>query len=529
MKQILKTMVLDYKAVDVISDKIQSVLKEYGVHKANIIRSRLAIESVLLEIADHYECKKEITISIGSRFGSRYFIIRYEGDAYNPMKDNASKEWSDMLLSRVALAPVWSHKGNLNEIYIWVPRAKIKDEMMLIASVVAAFLVGALKGLLPDSISSAIDNYIFVPVSDLFINMLTTFAGLVVFMSLLAGITGIGNLSDFSKIGKYMIRRFMISVFIGCGIAVLVLIPFHHFNYGLSTAESNWDDLLHMVFNIIPSDPVRPFAEGNILQLVFMAALVGITMLILSRGIPVFQSFISQSNQVVTHVIDMVCRLLPIYIFASLASLIWENGFGLFTKAWKPFVFCIILTHLFLFSKLIQASLKLKVRPSLLIRKILPTYFIGLTTASSMAAFGASLDINEHKLGIPAELNRIGLPLGNILNCSTVAVGFVAVIYFLAELDGCKVGPEWFIAVWIGTAIITCAMPPVSGGTLVGIEIMLEQYGISNSYLVLAGTIILFCDFFITSSRIGILHLELALQADHWGELDKKKLKEKLI
>ena len=192
-------------------------------------------------------------------------------------------------------------------------------------------------------------------------------------------------------------------------------------------------------------------------------------------------------------------------------------------------MFCIILSHLFLLSKLIQTSLKLKVRPSLLIRKILPTYFIGLTTASSMAAFGASLDVNEHKLGIPAELDRIGLPLGNILSCSTVAVGFVAVIYFLAELDGCEVGPEWFAAVWFGVTIIACALPPVSGGTLIGIEIMLEQYGISNSYLVLAGTVILFCDFFITSSRIGILHLELALQAEHWGKLDRKKLKEELI
>lgn len=99
-------MVLDYKAVDAIPDKIQSLLKEHGIHKANIIRSRLAIESVLLEIADHYECKKEITISIGSRFGSRYFIIRYEGDAYNPMEDIASTGFSEMLLDRLSLKPI---------------------------------------------------------------------------------------------------------------------------------------------------------------------------------------------------------------------------------------------------------------------------------------------------------------------------------------------------------------------------------------------------------------------------------------
>ena len=79
-----------------------------------------------------------------------------------------------------------------------------------------------------------------------------------------------------------------------------------------------------------------------------------------------------------------------------------------------------------------------------------------------MAAFGASLDVNEHKLGIPVELNRIGLPLGSILDCPA-------------------------------------------------------------SYTALAGTIIMFCDFFMTACNISIRHLELILQALHWKKLDKEK------
>lgn len=525
MKHIIKTVILDDKAVDTISGEIQSRLKAIGVQEANIVRARLAVEAVLLNIADHYECKKEITVMLGNKFGSRYFIVRYEGDAYNPMEDAASKGWSDTLLSNVALKPIWSHKGDFNEIFFRVPRPQIKDEMLLVGAVVAAFIVGAIGYLLPSDISSALSRYILVPAADLFMNMLNTFAGLVVFMSLLAGIMGIGKLSDFNKIGNYMIRRFIVFNLIGCGIAVLVLLPFHHLNFGPSSAESNWEDLLKMVLNIIPSDPVKPFADGNILQVVFMAVLIGITMLILSREIPVVHSFMYQSNQVIIHVVALVCRLLPIYIFASITALIWKNGFGVFYSIWKPILFCIILVHVLLIAKLIYTSLKLKVSVTVLLRKILPSYIIGLTTASSMAAFGASMDINERKLGIPAELNKIGLPLGNILSCSTVCAGFVAIIYYLAEQTGCDVGPEWFVAVWIGITIITCALPPVSGGALIGIGIMLDEYGIPISYVALASTILMFCDFFMTSTRIGILHLELALQAEHWGTLDKDKLR----
>jgi Na+/H+-dicarboxylate symporter len=256
-----------------------------------------------------------------------------------------------------------------------------------------------------------------------------------------------------------------------------------------------------------------------------MAVIIGITMLVLSREVPVIQGFLNQANQVIIHVVGLVCRLLPLYIFASLASLIGKNGIGILKSVWKPFLFCVIMLHFMLFAKIIITAIKLKARPAVLIRKILPTYLIGLTTASSMAAFGSLMDINEKKLGIPAELSRMGFPIGSVLNTYAACIGFVAVIFYLAELHGVSVNIGWFISIFICVTIISCAMPPVPGGMLIGIGIILNEFGLPASDLALAGTILMFCDFFMTSVRIGVLHLELALQADHWGKLDKDKLR----
>ena len=525
MRQTSRTLVLDKKGVDSISDEFQAIMKEYGVQRTNIVKARLAMESVLLDIADHFDNKKEITVIMGSRFGSRFFTVRYDGSPYNPMEDTASDGWTGQLLSSVAIVPAWSHKNGYNEIYVRVPRNAKKSEMVMLSSVAAGVLLGVIQNYLPADISSFFTEFICAPISKVFMNMLTTFAGLVVFMSLLSGIIGIGNLSDFSKVGKYMVRRFLVADYIACGITILALIPFHRFTFGVSAGSSQWKAILDMLLNIIPSDPISPFVDGNILQLVFMAVIIGITMLILSREISVMQSFLNQANQVVIHVVEMVCRLLPLYIFASLAALIGKNGIGILKSVWKPFLFCIVMMHFMLFAKVIITAIKLKARPSILIRKILPTYLIGLTTASSMAAFGASMDINERKLGIPAELNRMGLPIGSVLNTYTGCIGFIAVIFYLAELHGISVSISWFISIFIGVTIITCAMPPVPGGILIGIGIILEEYGLPATDLALAGTIIMFCDFFMTAVRVGVLHLELALQADHWGKLDKEKLR----
>ena len=68
MKQTSKTLILDKKGVDFISDEFQTIMKEYGVQKTNIVKARLAMESVLLDISDHYDEKKEITVIMGSKF-----------------------------------------------------------------------------------------------------------------------------------------------------------------------------------------------------------------------------------------------------------------------------------------------------------------------------------------------------------------------------------------------------------------------------------------------------------------------------
>ena len=51
MKQTSKTLILDKKGVDFISDEFQTIMKEYGVQKTNIVKARLAMESVLLDIS----------------------------------------------------------------------------------------------------------------------------------------------------------------------------------------------------------------------------------------------------------------------------------------------------------------------------------------------------------------------------------------------------------------------------------------------------------------------------------------------
>ena len=67
--------------------------------------------------------------------------------------------------------------------------------------------------------------------------------------------------------------------------------------------------------------------------------------------------------------------------------------------------------------------------------------------------------------------------------------------------------------------------PPVSGGTLIGLGVVLAQFQISGDCLGIAGTLVLMGDFFMTSATLVILQMELVHEADHWKLLDLEKLR----
>ena len=137
----------------------------------------------------------------------------------------------------------------------------------------------------------------------------------------------------------------------------------------------------------------------------------------------------------------------------------------------------------------------------LLVQKLLPTFLIGLTTASSSAAFATNLETCEKKLGIPPMLAHFAVPLEQVLYMPSVAVAFVA------------------------TGRLSLAMPPIPGGALTCYTVMFTQLGIPGEALALAVAINSMIDFIATASNLTCLQVEVTTVAGQLGMLDTKCLR----
>lgn len=515
---------LDRKGVDTVLDLLVNWMEAVKVQKRNLLRCRLAMDTILLHLCEHYNDQLNAVVKMGKRFGRDCFSLQYAGEAYNPMESADHDGWTGYLLSNIGLTPVWNYRHGINELSLKLPYHKIKSEMLLLGAVAAAIILGFLAPVIPEAVKEVVVKYGFTTISKVFMNFLGTFAGLLVFLSVISGICGIGNISDFSRMGKYLVSRNVILTFAGGGICAALMIPFFSFQWGTVSGGNQVSAILDMLIGIIPSNPVTPFADGNMLQIVFMAVLIGVFIVVLGGEAKTVKELAFQANAIVIRLVEFICRLLSVYILSSLTMLFWENGMGIFITIWKPLVFCIVLCFGLMFVKMFVTARRCKVSVSLLMKKVMPAFMIGLTTSSSAVALGTMMDINSGKLGVPEELNRFGSPIEMLLCCETTSAGFIAVFYYLAEYYKTGVNAGWFITVWIITTLISFAMPPVAGGTMVCLGVMLTQFGLPQAAIGIAGTLSILLDFIMTACRIVISQMELVLEAKHWENLDQEKL-----
>ena len=523
MKPVENEYVLDRAGVDAVSQDIYDWMQEVGVERRTAIRLRMTAEEVLLRISEHYQETKVISLCLKKRFSTSTIRFRYEGESYNPT-DAREKELDELagrIMSSMGLTPSWSYRGTYNELMLRIPSSGFGTDWIILGSLAAAIVVGILGGLLPEAFKQPVSAYVLIPLSDAFLRLLNTFAGLMIFLSITTGICGIGSASDFGKIGKTMFSRFFGFTFLCCALCIMMTAPFFNLTAGsISGKASPGQDLLNIIMDILPSDPVTPFSEGNMLQIILLAILISVVLLRIGTSSLRIRERISDCSMVILETVHMICKLLPVYIFTSLTNLLWKNGIQILLQLWKPIVLTICFFVIALSAKVLITCTKLKIRPIALLRTLLPGMLIGYATSSSAMAYSTCMDVADKKLGVAPELSHTAIPMG-ILYGSVSAALFVIIAFYTAETCQTPVNWLWFFLMFVLSSILDVATPPVAGGTLICIKTMLVQLGMPASALAIAATLSIILDFFSTGTRIGMLQMEMMLQAEKLGLLNK--------
>ena len=97
---------------------------------ANAVRCRMAMETLLIKLCEHYDGKLPVLFTSGRRLGRYYISVRYQGESFDPMQEEVKDQWTHHILSNVGLAPVWSYRQGVNELILKLPQDNIPTELL---------------------------------------------------------------------------------------------------------------------------------------------------------------------------------------------------------------------------------------------------------------------------------------------------------------------------------------------------------------------------------------------------------------
>lgn len=507
--------------IDFISEEVCSFMEMIEADHRTVLRTRLTIEEALLRYQGQSGEETKCIFKMGKSFGRPFVSLAVKGDEYNPfdaVDDEGENDefgyYSDHLLEKMGLAPIYSREGKYNKFVFKFKKPKMNPAISLVIAVVAAIATGFLGTLLPEATLQMITDGVITPICDTFFNVLNLLAGPIMFLSVVWGIYGIGDTAAFGRIGKKMIFHFLGSLVVISAVTCGVLVFVFDLRFSMNVdAGSQMAAVLDLILSFFPANIFSPFIEGNFLQVVLMAFVTGFTLLVLNKQTTVIANAIEQLNSIFQYVMEIVGGIIPVFVYVILLQMAWSGTLSTAASAVKPVV-AIVVSGLFIaLIMVLVASTMYKVSPALLGKKTMQTFMLAAATASSAASFMTCVTTCEKQLGIDSKIPKFGVPIGISFYPVSTTLTYLIIGLYMAEVYSVECSPIWFALIVFMSVVLTIATPPVPGGALACYAIMFLQLGIPEEALGVALAIDTLLDFVITGVNMYCLQFELLFQA----------------
>jgi aerobic C4-dicarboxylate transport protein len=206
----------------------------------------------------------------------------------------------------------------------------------LTTQVLVAMFLGALAGWMFPQLGAALR-----PFAELFIKMVKMVIGPLVFLMVVAGISGMGDLKKVGRVGVKAVVYFEVVTTVALVVGLVAGNLFHP-GAGMSppapsesqravvvkfSGVAKEHSVLDFLLNIVPDNVFGAFVHGDVLQIIFFAVLFGAAVLAMGEKGRKIEETIDRLSAALFGVIAIVIRYAPIAAFSAMAFTV--GAFGL--------------------------------------------------------------------------------------------------------------------------------------------------------------------------------------------------------
>lgn len=345
--------------------------------------------------------------------------------------------------------------------------------------VLGALLLGVTTGVLLGETAT-----VFKPLGTLFINAIRMLVVPLVFFALISSITSLADSGKMQRLAFKTVGLFLLTAFIASliGLTVGSLV-----NWGdtvqLTAAEIKPRDIppvADVLTNLIPTNPLAAMVNGNILQIIVFAALVGIAINKIGEKAAPMKKVLLSGADIMYQITRMVLELTPLGVFGLMAWVVGNYGLDTLLPLGKfilaIYLACII--HIvFTYGGLVKLFGGMRVRDYF--KAILPAQLVAYSSASSYGTLPVSHKVVTENLGVSKDYASFVLPLGATINmdgCGGIYPAIAAI--FIAHLYGIDLTAFDYLLIAGTATLASVGTAGVPGTAMVMLTVTLSVVGL---------------------------------------------------
>jgi len=302
-----------------------------------------------------------------------------------------------------------------------------------------------------------------------------------VLVSLICGAASLGGGAQLGRMGTKTIVLYLITTAVAITLAMLaayLIQPGVGANLE-STSEfavKESKPLMQVLADIFPTNPISAMADGNMLQIIIFALLLGVALNHSGEAGQRIKSNFEDWNEVVMKLITMLMKLAPYGVFALLFNVFAEKGLGTITELAAYFftvVIVLIIQAFVIYPGLLLMLAQLS--PVTFLAKMRNVQLFAFSTASSSATLPVTMRTVEKRLGVDNKIASFTTPLGATLNMDGTAIMQGVATVFIAQAYGADFGLTAALTVVAMATMATIGTAGVPGVGLITLSMVLTQ------------------------------------------------------
>ncbi|PWF62529.1 dicarboxylate/amino acid:cation symporter [Shewanella sp. BC20] len=347
-------------------------------------------------------------------------------------------------------------------------------------------------------------------VGTMFVNMIMMLVVPLVFVSIVCGVCELQDLKSFGRLGGKTFGFYIVNTLVAISTALLVVLLLDpgkgvdmSSTDGVAITATELPSLMALLIDIVPRNPVAAFMSGNMLQVIFMALMLGGVIKSLGEHVAGAVQGFQTANKIMMKLISVVMSLAPYGVFALMFKLGATLDAAVFISVLEYVVIILALLLLWIFVVYpLAVGMFTPISAKRFREKTQEQVLFSLSTASSNATIPVTMRTLTEKLGVNRAVAGFGVPLGATMNMGGVAIYITIAIFFVANAFGMPITSEQLPSLLFSIFLLSVGAGGVPGGGMVMIGVLIHQMGLPIEAFAIVAALDRIIDMVLTSCNV---------------------------